>query len=78
MGSKTCILVMAKYDDPTNWIVSAKGNCDELKNLPCYQDPPVAVVPKAGNPATFVAIVSIPNCTGGPTEVGHIYGLQNG
>lgn len=73
-----CILVMAKYDNPTNWIVSARGNCDELKNLRCYQDPPLAAVPKTENPATLVAPVSIPNCRDGAPELGHIYRLQNG
>lgn len=74
----SCILVMDKNADPNVWIVSAQGDCDALKALTCYQEPPQAVVPKAANPASSVATVSIPNCRGGAPEPGTIYRLTNG
>ena len=74
----TCILVMKKNEDPNDWIVSARGDCDVLRNLRCYEDPPVADVPKATNPPSFVVSVSIPNCRGGAPEDGSIYCLENG
>lgn len=73
-----CFLVMAKYEDSTKWIISATGTCDGLKKLGCYEDPPVAIVPKVGNPAGLDSAVKLPNCAGGPDEDGQIYRWQNG
>jgi hypothetical protein len=74
----SCILVMDKNADPNSWVVSAQDDCDALKALSCYQEPPLAVVPKASNPASAVATVSIPSCRGGAPERGTIYSLTNG